>query len=625
MTGWRNAPGLYYHTARHLRPVQVKHRLRSQLRKRVLPTTTAPSPERVQYRLAEVHVPVATRLRARAPEASIANADSLVNGTFMFVGETVSYWDDVDWAAPQQSRLWRFCLHGFDWAFELAVAHWLTGREMYFVKFRELVDSWIATNRLIRGDAWHPYPVSLRIVNWILASLVFSLALDQDQAFRQRLLGSAHYQTQYLGCNLEYDLLANHLLKNIKALFIAGSFFSDPVAQRLRRQGSSMLTEEVREQVLADGCHFERSPTYHCLVLQDLLDCLLFAEATSADITEELREKVTRMADFLQSMLFQDGTYPLFNDAAYNLAPAAGKVLTYAEELLGERAGAADGRRPEQVSSGSLSLIHHRDSGYVIAQSPRLRLFVDAGELGPNYQLGHAHCDLFSFELALDGQRVIVDSGTPTYAEGELRTACRSTHAHNTLMIDNVEQAEIWKSFRVARRPKPHNVTVQHSDDLVTLSGWHDGYRRLPGRPVHKRTVFLIGEAVLVVFDEITGTGTHHVASFLHLHPAATWDGDNYLVRMNNLAFKVLPLDGLAFSAEPGFYAPIIGFSEKTTVLRLEAHGGLPRRLAYVLAPADCRIAGLKSMHQGNGLTIEYAQSSHQLVPVGEKWKLRTE
>ena len=35
----------------------------------------------------------------------------------------------------------------------------------------------------------------------------------------------------------------------------------------------------------------------------------------------------------------------------------------------------------------------------------------DAGDIGPDYQPGHAHGDMLSFELSLNGHRVIVDSG----------------------------------------------------------------------------------------------------------------------------------------------------------------------------------------------------------------------
>jgi hypothetical protein len=48
----------------------------------------------------------------------------------------------------------------------------------------------------------------------------------------------------------------------------------------------------------------------------------------------------------------------------------------------------------------------------------------------------------------------------------------------------------------------------------------HDGYRRLPGRPVHRRR-WLLTEAGLRVEDYITGRGTHALVLRWHLAPGS--------------------------------------------------------------------------------------------------------
>ncbi len=613
--------GLYYHTARHLKAVQVMHRLRRTVASHVLAPRVAPPPEHARYQLAGLPVSVERRLLTRDTRTAVARADSILQGTFSFVGESVSEWEEVNWTAPEQSRLWRFTLHGFDWLFDLAAAHEKTRDQAYYARFRELAESWMRANRTIAGDAWHPYTVSLRIVNWLLASLAFNRELEGDSGFRERLLGSTHQQTEYLSRHLEYDLLANHLFKNIKALFVAGTFFADPKASHWLQRGTKLLSEQLNEQILADGCHFERSPTYHCLVLEDVLDCLLFADASEAAIAEVLRCKAIAMTSYLRSLLFPDGFYPLFNDAAYNMAPTPAEVLAYAEAALG-----AGHRALPRACTGTgehTDVTHHRESGYVMVTSPRLMLGFDGAELGPDYQLGHAHCDLFSFELAVDGVRVIVDSGTPTYEENELRNACRSTSAHNTVMLDGEEQAEIWKSFRIGRRPRPHDVNIQHEDRLVAISGRHDGYQRLKGRPVHERTLFIIDGTIVVVFDSICGAGRHRAASFLHLHPSANYDAHARRAQVGNAALSVVPLKGCAFSVEQGFYAPRMGSKQDATVLRMESEGVLPMTLGYTLSTDESAVQSFSS-EGGNRLDIVTRKGTHSLSREGNHWQCRS-
>ena len=89
----------------------------------------------------------------------------------------------------------------------------------------------------------------------------------------QHWLDSLATQLAWLERRLEYHLLANHLLKNGKALLFGGLFLAGPGCRTLARLGLEILLREADEQILADGGHFERSPMYHCIVLEDLPRC----------------------------------------------------------------------------------------------------------------------------------------------------------------------------------------------------------------------------------------------------------------------------------------------------------------------------------------------------------------
>ena len=53
---------------------------------------------------------------------------------------------------------------------------------------------------------------------------------------------------------------------------MAGAYFDGPAADFWLRRGLFILRRELAEQVLEDGGHFELSPMYHALILEDLLD-----------------------------------------------------------------------------------------------------------------------------------------------------------------------------------------------------------------------------------------------------------------------------------------------------------------------------------------------------------------
>ena len=147
---------------------------------------------------------------------------------------------------------------------------------------------------------------------------------------------------------------------------------------------------------------------------------------------------------------------------------------------------------------------------------PRLHLVADVGPPCPPDLPAHAHADCLSFELAIDGKRTIVDSGTSTYAPGERRQYERSTRAHNTVEVDGADQSEVWGTFRLARRAHPTLHRAIDDGGAIEVTASHDGYRRLPGHPVHTRTWTATPDRVEIL-DVVDGVGTHRVAAHLHL------------------------------------------------------------------------------------------------------------
>ena len=112
---------------------------------------------------------------------------------------------------------------------------------------------------------------------------------------------------------------------------------------------------------------------------------------------------------------------------------------------------------------------------------------LDVGEVGPDYLPGHAHADTLSFEMSVFGQRVVVNSGTSCYGLGAERSRQRGTSAHSTVEVNGMDSSEVWGGFRVGRRARPFDVVVEETGRGVEVACSHDGYRRLPGQPVHRR------------------------------------------------------------------------------------------------------------------------------------------
>lgn len=479
---------LYFHTLRYLRPAQFWGRVAFRLHR--------PSPD---LRGA----PPLRRASSAWQTPAARRASMLGPAQFRFLNEEGELPSSGGWNSPNLPKLWLYNLHYFD---DLNAA----GAQDRGAWHRVLITRWIAENPPSRGVGWEPYPLSLRMVNWVKWTLAGN---PLDAAARHSLA----VQVRWLCRRLEYHLLGNHLFANAKALVFAGCCFEGDEAEEWRRRGLGILGRELSEQILPDGGHFERSPMYHAVALEDVLDLLNLTRAfpglVPAPVVATWTETVQRMRRWLAAMCHPDGEIAFFNDAAIDIVPPPAGLEAYARRL-----------GLPAVASPAEDVTHLSDSGYVRVQQGDLVALLDVAPLGPDYLPGHAHADTLSFEMSLSSRRVIVNSGTSCYGEGAERLRQRGTAAHSTVTVDGENSSEVWGGFRVARRAYPYMHSVAETDESIEIVASHNGYRRLKGKAVHRRSwKFTAGS--LVIHDLILGNFERAEARF-HLHPDVVIDRD---------------------------------------------------------------------------------------------------
>jgi len=468
--------------------------------------------------------------------------------TFRLLNETRSLgahgWDD-----PSIEKLWRYNLHYFD---DLNAKDAVKRADWHAA----LIRRWITGNPPGGGTGWDPYPTSLRIVNWIKW-------VQAGNALPDEAVQSLAVQARWLTRRLEYHLLGNHLFSNAKALVFAGCFFDGAEAHSWRQLGLRILAREVPEQVLADGGHFELSTMYHALALEDMLDLTNVLRFAGLPAPTAWGEKIAAMRRWLATMCHPDGEIAFFNDAAFGIAPPPRELERYATAL---------GFAPSvPVEPGCTWL---RDSGYVRLQNDRAVVLIDVARVGPDYLPGHAHADTLSFELSVDGQRAIVNSGTSVYGVGMERARQRGTGAHNTVVVDGENSSEVWSGFRVARRARPERLSVDRQGDDWLVACGHDGYTRLKGHPRHFRN-WRFGKNGLVVSDRVEGGHRSAVVPF-YFHPefaVSAGEGAGTLAAGSKTLLRWRVRTGAA-KVEPATWHPEFGVSQPARRLILSMSGG---------------------------------------------------
>lgn len=401
-----------------------------------------------------------------------------------------------DWNSSKQEKLWLYNLHYFD---DLNGV----GHEARFELQKAFVHRWINENPPVMGNGWEPYPISLRLVNWIKWYQRHRL---EDEV----IVSSIYAQAIALKKQLEYHILGNHLFANAKALIFVGVFFKGATGEDFLNLGLKILKEQLKEQFLDDGGHFELSPMYHSILLWDLLDLINLAQSSKHEV---LLEKVldwkilaSKALSYLVVMTHPDGEISFFNDAATGIAPSPETLFRYAEYL-----------DLDWTARNKSKLITLKSSSYTRAEVGAFVLFFDHAEIGPSYLPAHGHADALSIEMSLGESRILVNSGTSVYGTGPERARQRSTNAHNTVEIDGQDSSEVWGGFRVARSAKIISFEASEEDDSVCIASSHNGYARLRRGLIHSRKCRLTA-TYLECEDTIKGSFDEAKVLY-HLHP----------------------------------------------------------------------------------------------------------
>ena len=386
---------------------------------------------------------------------------------------------------------WNDVSHGMLWAYNLNYMDWLLQPGMDYVEGEEWIERFskdLPRNRI----GMDPYPIALRGINWIKFIVHFYHRIPQTRL--KSWNDTLYAQYCLLERKLEYHLLGNHLLEDAYSLYIASLYFQD---KRWYVKSSHLLRHELNEQVLPDGAHYEQSPMYHCILLDRLLDCYNFSVHNSIfegqeDMNGFLREKAELMLGWLEAVVYEDGSIPLLNDAAYGIAPMPNEIFGYAKRL------GILWRKMDLTESGYRKL--HLGWGEAI---------VDVGEIKAVYQPGHSHADALSYELCIAGCPFIVDTGISTYDKTERRQWERGTAAHNTVVISGKNSDEVWSGFRVGWHAKVRVLEEKENSITALCEGFVRGN-------LHRRS-FQWGEEAFVITDFV-GQNVRGV-SYIHLAP----------------------------------------------------------------------------------------------------------
>jgi uncharacterized heparinase superfamily protein len=439
-------------------------------------------------------------------------------GLFAFAGKVVETGGRSPFEVEAPSDAWARQLHGFTWLRHLRAADSALTRQ----NARALVADWIGQEAKAPALAYEPEVLAQRVLAWITQSPL--ILEDADRVFYRRFLRSLVRQvrrlrTRFLDAPDGYPRLLSSIAVAEAALSMDGQ-------QRLVRQATHRLDQELSRQVLPDGGHISRHPGVVLELLTDLLPLRQAYTARGLNPSPALLTAIDRMMPMLRFFRHADGAFAHFNGMGSTSADQLATVLAY------------DDARGRPVQNASWSGYQRMEAGGTV-------VVMDAGAPPPIAVSQHAHAGCLSFEMSSGVHRFVVNCGASK--DERWRAAARSTPAHSTLTLEDTSSARFVGAASIRRRlgtlmmAGPRQVPGKRDDraDGTMVTARHDGYLQPLGF-LHERSLLLSadGDQILGVDRLIAPGGKPGVrdrfAIRFHLHPAIrasrTAGGDVLLV-----------------------------------------------------------------------------------------------
>jgi hypothetical protein len=578
--------------------------------------------------------------------ATVREARSICEGRLRFFGRAWQYGPAWDWHRdPRGEDRWPL-RHwsridtrkgGAKYVWEpnrhqhliaLSKAWYWTGDPDFAAELERQLRCWLRQNPPYHGVNWTSgIELAVRIVSWCWALAFAGEAPQLSEQTKSQLLTAIALQAEHISGHLSaYSSANNHLVAEAAALAIVGTLLHDlPRAQDWRRTGLHILTAELARQVHPDGVGAEQAIHYHAEVLEWYLLVASMERRLGGVAHHSWRNRLVQMAVFLERVADSCNNAPAFGDSdAAQIAPLVEAPYDYHQSLrvvaalllddhrmlrgdepTDERAfwlcgspgtpGAAP-RRDEQPPLAVFPAggwVIHRGTGRDGADH---HLVFNAGALGYGSLAAHGHADALSLWLSVRGVPLLIDPGTGIYHEDDrMRRYFRSTHAHNTIVVDDLDQSvqagpTIWHDHAwVTLRPGslPPDVLAQAR---------HHGYRRLRDPVTHERTVRWCEPGAYAVLDRLLGAGSHRVCQHWHALPGTVVlpepEGASCLIAREGVRIRLrwwsgVPLDCAVFEGceeqMHGWYSPAYGVYLPSPTLRLACSATLPLALLTII------------------------------------------
>lgn len=441
----------------------------------------------------------------------------------------------------------------------LALRYRLSQKESDLEIIKKHILSWIRDNPYRIGPNWSSsLETSFRLISWFVVWQILrpknaaNLSERNWDFFKKSYLATIYQHCQY--CFDHPSLFSsanNHRIGELVGLFVASSCWNFPKSPVWQQYARNNLEIEILRQHSENGINKEEAFGYALYVADLLLLAFVTAQKINNPFSRKFESRLHKIFTYIYNATDSSGNSPHYGDSddsfALNLVAQKPNLIKslmisaaiiFRDKKFKLNAGRVDSRNQfyfgiegERIFESLKSTNIQKDSAFYpdeghffiknIFKKKEIYVHFNAAKLGYLPIAAHGHADALSFSLNYSSQPIFIDPGTFTYFRHyKWRRYFWGTSAHNTLTVDDRDQAKFMGAFLRNKHYLCQTNNFFKSKDLISVEAEHNGYSAL-GVTHKRKIVFRKKLGLLEITDKIKKRGKKQrlFQFFFHLHP----------------------------------------------------------------------------------------------------------
>lgn len=374
----------------------------------------------------------------------------------------------------------------------------------YLKKVNEILIDFVERHKEIKKEkSTRTLDSGIRIIHMIRAMQYLKECelLENESVILEHLKRTVQYL--YNNYESKYDL-SNWGFLIYCGIFTYGYFYDE----QIKKDALTKLKQLLKNQILSDGLHWEKSSLYHMqIVIYLVWVCRLEKDKELLYELDKISSTLKKIHDFNHNII------PFGDSDIVNVDC----ILSLSDTLLGKKSnydltvesylwGGEICDHYEKEENEVLKNTIFKESGYTFINQKDFHF----SHYIPSMSSSHSHVDVLHFNYYYKTP-IFVDSGRYNYQEIQERYQLKELNQHNSIVIDN--QKYIKQSWEYLNYP-----TVLAGNKQIFESGYisQDAYY-IDGSLVRRKYILI--EKLLFIYDDVKSKGTHQYEANFHIAP----------------------------------------------------------------------------------------------------------